>query len=198
MKLNLPNKLTLDRIILVPFFMIFILYSPFGSTWSRIIASAIFILTALTDLFDGKIARSRGLVTDFGKFLDPLADKMMIIGAFLCFCTSIDDKVLAGIMVWATIIVILREFAVTSLRLLASKDSGIVIAANFLGKLKTMIQCITVPVILLEPIVFGSNVDIFVKYHLLSYIFIIASTVMTVLSGLNYIKAYWHLLDPSK
>ena len=198
MKLNLPNKLTVARVIMVPFFMIFILYRPFGPTWSSIIAAAIFILTALTDLLDGKIARSRGLITDFGKFLDPLADKIMIIGAFLCFCMSLDDKVMAGIMVWATIITVFREFAVTSIRLLASSDSGIVIPANFMGKLKTMVQSITVIIILLEPIVFGPELAIFSKYHLISYIGIALSVYLTVHSGYNYIKAYWLLLDPSK
>ena len=198
MKLNLPNKLTVLRVFMVPFFMVFILYKPFGAIWSNIIAAAFFILTALTDLFDGKIARKRGLITDFGKFLDPLADKIMIIGAFLSFCTALDDKVMAGIMVWATIITVFREFAVTSIRLLASNDSGVVVAANFLGKLKTMVQSITVIVILLEPIVFGENLEIFSKYHLLSYIGIVLSVYLTIHSGWNYIKAYWHLLDPSK
>ena len=198
MKLNLPNKLTVLRVFMVPFFMVFILYRPFGTTWSNIIAAAFFILTALTDLFDGKIARKRGLITDFGKFLDPLADKIMIIGAYLCFCTSLDDKFMAGIMVWATIITVFREFAVTSIRLLASSDSGVVIAANFMGKLKTMVQSITVIIILLEPIIFGENLEIFSKYHLLSYVGILLSVYLTVHSGWNYIKAYWHLLDPSK
>ena len=198
MKLNLPNKLTVLRVFMVPFFMVFILYRPFGTTWSNIIAAAFFILTALTDLFDGKIARKRGLITDFGKFLDPLADKIMIIGAYLCFCTSLDDKFMAGIMVWATIITVFREFAVTSIRLLASSDSGVVIAANFMGKLKTMVQSITVIIILLEPIIFGENLEIFSKYHLLSYVGILLSVNLTVHSGWNYIKAYWHLLDPSK
>ena len=198
MKLNLPNKLTVLRVFMVPFFMVFILYRPFGTTWSNIIAAAFFILTALTDLFDGKIARKRGLITDFGKFLDPLADKIMIIGAYLCFCTSLDDKFMAGIMVWATIITVFREFAVTSIRLLASSDSGVVIAANFMGKLKTMVQSITVIIILLEPIIFGENLEIFSKYHLLSYVGILLSVYLTVHSAWNNIKANWHLLDPSK
>ena len=125
--MNLPNQLTLARIILIPVFMV-VLY--WGFSGAAYVALAIFIVASLTDLLDGKIARARNLVTDFGKFADPLADKMLVTAAMLWF-------VEAGQMpAWALLIVICREFAVSGLRMIAS-DKGRVIAAGWSGKVKT-------------------------------------------------------------
>ena len=125
--MNLPNKLTVLRILLIPVFMV-VLY--WGFPGANYVALVIFILASLTDLLDGKIARARNLVTDFGKFADPLADKMLVTAAMLWF-------VEIGLMpAWALLIVICREFAVSGLRMLAS-DAGRVIAAGWSGKVKT-------------------------------------------------------------
>ena len=125
--MNLPNKLTVLRIVLIlPFLLVLYLDVP-GASY---IALAIFIIASLTDLLDGKIARSRNLVTDFGKFADPLADKMLVVAAMLWF---VENGKMPG---WALLIVILREFAVSGLRMVAS-DQGRVIAAGWSGKVKT-------------------------------------------------------------
>ena len=125
--MNLPNKLTVLRIVLIlPFLLVLYLDGP-GASY---IALAIFIIASLTDLLDGKIARSRNLVTDFGKFADPLADKMLVVAAMLWF---VENGQMPG---WALLIVILREFAVSGLRMVAS-DQGRVIAAGWSGKVKT-------------------------------------------------------------
>ena len=125
--MNLPNKLTLLRILMIPFFLL-VLYLdvPYASYW----ALAIFILASLTDLLDGKIARKYNLVTDFGKFADPLADKMLVTAAMLWF---VEIGQMPG---WALLVVIIREFAVSGLRMVAS-DKGRVIAAGWSGKVKT-------------------------------------------------------------
>ena len=125
--MNLPNKLTVLRIVLIlPFLLVLYLDVP-GASY---IALAIFIIASLTDLLDGKIARSRNLVTDFGKFADPLADKMLVVAAMLWF---VENGQMPG---WALLIVIVREFAVSGLRMVAS-DQGRVIAAGWSGKVKT-------------------------------------------------------------
>ena len=125
--MNLPNKLTVLRIVLIlPFLLVLYLDVP-GASY---IALAIFIIASLTDLLDGKIASSRNLVTDFGKFADPLADKMLVVAAMLWF---VENGQMPG---WALLIVILREFAVSGLRMVAS-DQGRVIAAGWSGKVKT-------------------------------------------------------------
>ena len=125
--MNLPNKLTVLRIVLIlPFLLVLYLDVP-GASY---IALAIFIIASLTDLLDGKIARSRNLVTDFGKFADPLVDKMLVVAAMLWF---VENGQMPG---WALLIVILREFAVSGLRMVAS-DQGRVIAAGWSGKVKT-------------------------------------------------------------
>ena len=125
--MNLPNKLTLLRIILIPIFMAVLYWGFPGATYA---ALAIFIIASLTDLLDGKIARKYNLVTDFGKFADPLADKMLVVAAMLWF---VENGQMPG---WALLIVILREFAVSGLRMVAS-DQGRVIAAGWSGKVKT-------------------------------------------------------------
>ena len=159
--MNLPNKLTLLRIILIPFFM-GVLYMGFpGANW---VALAIFIVASFTDLLDGKIARKYNLVTDFGKFADPLADKMLTTAAMLWFVEN------GQMCAWALLIVLIREFAVSGLRMIAS-DKGRVIAAGWSGKVKTastmvciilmllpipaMLNSICVAVIVLTPIYSG-------------------------------------------
>ncbi len=194
MKLNLPNKLTVLRLILIPFCMAVIIYPIFtGDVIWRLIAAALFGLTAFTDMLDGAIARKYNLITDFGKFLDPLADKLLIFGAMLAVMVRFaDEKLFVSVFVWAALIVILRETAVTSMRMIASQKQGIVIAAGFLGKIKTVTQMICILTILLEGLL------PFNTYFILSYATTAVMTVMTIWSGMEYFRVYWPLLNSEK
>lgn len=192
MKLNLPNKLTVLRMFLVPVFMI-VLLLPIDGVWPAVIGCAIFILTSLTDMLDGMIARRCNMITDFGKFLDPLADKFLIFGAMLAILCKYDD--IRPVFVWVATIVILRELAVTSIRLVANQKAGVVVAANWLGKVKTVTQMLAVIVILLEDVICPPELA---ATNLFSYIMMAAMTLFTVWSGVNYIKGMWKYLDPEK
>ncbi len=193
--MNLPNKLSIMRVIMVPVFMAVIILEFLPETWARIIGAAVFILTAFTDFLDGQIARRCNLVTDFGKFIDPLADKFMVFGAMLAILCRFDY--IRPVFVWVAAIVILRELAITSMRLLVSSNAGVVVAAAWLGKVKTVTQIICIVAILLEPVIFPAG-TIIADWHLLSYVTMAAMTVMTVWSGVDYLKAYWKYLDPTK
>ena len=133
--MNLPNKLTMFRVILIPFFVVFMLVdiTPFDK-W---IALAVFIVASLTDLLDGKIARKYDLVTNFGKFMDPLADKLLVCSALICLVA------LGRITAWIVIVIIAREFIISGFRLIAS-DNGVVIAASYWGKFKTTFQMVMI------------------------------------------------------
>ena len=196
--MNLPNKLTMARLIMVPVFLVLMCVKlPFLSeTALRIIAAVIFILTSLTDMLDGKIARARHLVTDFGKFLDPLADKMLVFSA--CLGILVFEERVRPVFVWAAAVVMFRELAVTGLRMMVAGKSNLVVAASWLGKIKTTTQIICVSTTLLEPVVFGSWCDFFNTYRPLTYLSIAVMTVMTVWSGANYFVTYWKVLDPEK
>ncbi|MBE6718866.1 MAG: CDP-diacylglycerol--glycerol-3-phosphate 3-phosphatidyltransferase [Ruminococcaceae bacterium] len=195
--MNLPNKLTVLRMVMIPFFMFIIMFPVLGDFWSRIAAAIIFGLTALTDMLDGKIARKHNLITDFGKFMDPVADKLMTIGGYIAILTTISyDKVFFMIFAWATFIVILREIAITSLRMIVSNSASVVIAAAYLGKIKTVSQIVCILVMILEPAFFANT--IVSEYHILSYVSVAFMVFMTIWSGIDYLKAYWPLLDPEK
>jgi len=188
--MNLPNKLTMLRIAMVPIFMITIL-APIPDTASRIISLVIFILTALTDMLDGKIARKYNLITNFGKLMDPLADKFMIFGAMLAILVKY--KYLTDVFVWVTAVVIFRELAITSIRLVAAgAKSNTVIPAAWLGKVKTVTQVICMCTIIIEPVILPFKP--FTEYHILSYITMAAMTVMTVWSGVDYVMTYKEFL----
>lgn len=188
--MNLPNKLTLLRVIMVPIFMITII-APIPDTASRIISTAIFILTALTDLLDGKIARKYNLITNFGKLMDPLADKFMVLGAMLAILVKYDY--LRGVFVWVTALVMFRELAVTSVRLIAADSKKKVdLAAAWLGKVKTVTQVICICTILIEPVVLP--LALFAEQHILSYVTIAAMAIMTVWSGADYFVKYKEFL----
>ena len=133
--MNLPNKLTLFRVILIPFFVLFMLVDI--TAYDKWIALAIFIIASLTDLLDGKIARKYNLVTNFGKFMDPLADKLLVCSALICLVA------LTKIPAWIVIIIIAREFIISGFRLIAS-DNGVVIAASYWGKFKTTFQMVMI------------------------------------------------------
>ena len=133
--MNLPNKLTMFRVILIPFFVVFLLVDI--TSYDKWIALAIFVIASLTDLLDGKIARKYNLVTNFGKFMDPLADKLLVCSALICLIE------LAKIPSWIVIVIIAREFIISGFRLVAS-DNGVVIAASYWGKFKTTFQMIMI------------------------------------------------------
>ncbi len=182
--MNLPNKLTVSRMLATPVFMLFMLLDFKGH---YIVALAIFIAAALTDLFDGKIAREQNIVTDFGKFLDPVADKMLTTAAFLAFLNEKDG--FFG-MVWIVFIVLLREFLVTSVRLVAASSGGKVIAANIWGKAKTVSQMVA--------IIFTITVMAFVQLfpifpvlngilYVLASVSLWISTVLCAVSGAVYL-----------
>lgn len=186
--MNLPNKLTILRVILVPFFVLAILLpdSVLSPTVSRILASVVFILSAITDFVDGKIARKQNIVTNFGKFMDPLADKFMIISALIAICVRF--TYLSNVLVWVTLLVVFRELAVTSLRLMASSNNGTVIAASKSGKIKTAVQCFAILAILLEPVILPFPA--FTDVHLLSWVSIVLLTFFTIYSGIEYFIIY--------
>jgi len=191
MKMNLPNKLSIFRIILVPFFMFFIACPVLGEGISRIVAAAIFVIASLTDMIDGMIARKYNLITNFGKFIDPLADKFLVFGALITMLARY--TYLKGFVIVATV-VFFRELAVTSMRLLVVKGSGKVIAASWLGKVKTVSQIVCIVTLLTEPVIFG-KIPFFEAYHPLSYITMTVMTVMTLWSGIDYLSAYLPGID---
>ncbi len=185
--MNLPNKLTLFRIIMTPVFMASLIADTcLSDTQTRIIAATLFALIAITDTLDGNIARKFSLITDFGKFMDPLADKFLVFGAMLAILVRFDY--LRPVFVWAAAIVMFRELAVTSLRLVAAGKDGAVIAAGILGKIKTVSQMVCILTVMLEPVVLPF--DIFVNTHLLSYITVAVMVIMTVWSGVDYLVKY--------
>ena len=196
-KMNLPNQLTLLRVVLVPVTVVFLLFPRiFGmgenaALWARLAAAAAFSLTALTDMLDGKIARKYHLITNFGKFMDPLADKFMVFSVFVAMCVSELFARFHTVLATVTMLVILRELAVTSLRLLAaSSEDGAVIAANRSGKIKTVSQIVFLLCMMLEPcgiwLLNHCGVQV-ADTSILSWITMIFMTFMTVYSGLAYL-----------
>ena len=147
-------------------------------------------------MLDGQIARRCNLVTDFGKFIDPLADKFMVISsmiAILLWMILNNWQTMAFIFVWVLLIILLRELGVTSLRLVVAGNSGIVVAASWLGKIKTVSQMVGTVVILAEPMI-----PYFKHNHILSYIFMGIMVVTTIWSGVNYLKAYMPYINTNK
>lgn len=192
--MNLPNKITLSRIFLIPIFII-VLSVPFywgeydtgGTTIpvTHIVAAIIFLVASLTDWIDGYIARKYKLVTNMGKFLDPLADKLLVSAAFILLV----ELNLAP--AWIVILIISREFAVTGLRLVASGE-GIVLAASNMGKLKTASQIIAIALLLLHNFPFGYFN--FPLHMIMLYI----AFILTTWSGIDYFVKNWHVMRDSK
>ena len=169
--MNLPNKLTIFRVILIPFFVVFML-APICPGYANYIAVAIFIVASLTDLLDGKIARKYNLVTDFGKFMDPLADKLLVCAAMICL---IETGQLAA---WIVILIISREFIISGFRLVAA-DNGVVIAASYWGKFKTTFQMLMVIVLILN---FDNR-----YFQILGTVLTYIALVLTVVSLIDYL-----------
>lgn len=192
--MNLPNKLTLSRILLIPIF-IFLLSIPFdwgylniGETElpiSHLVAALIFIIASSTDWIDGYIARKYHLVTNLGKFLDPLADKLLVSAALILLSE------LGFAPAWVVIIIISREFAVTGLRLVAAGE-GMVLAAGQMGKIKTATQMVAIATLLLHNFPFSYLGFPFATWMLYIALF------FTILSGLDYFIKNWHVMRDSK
>ena len=168
--MNTPNKLTCLRVIMIPFFVFFMLTDVAGSA-SKWIALVIFIIASLTDTLDGYLARRDNLVTNFGKFMDPLADKLLVCAALSCFVET------GKLYAWLVIIIISREFVISGFRLIAS-DNGIVIAASYWGKFKTVSQMIMIILLIAD---LGGIFDI------LETIFIYLALILTVVSLIDYL-----------
>ena len=209
-KMNLPNKLTVLRLCLVPVLIIFGMLpeSVVPYLISNTVCAVLFIGTAITDMLDGKIARKYNLITDFGKFLDPVADKFMVIGAMFVLLYKFEGY-MRTVMIFALLIVVFRELAVTSMRLVVSTGQSIVVAANNLGKLKTVLQIVAISTAFLEPslqFVVRKIGELIVGHPLswnadiipLTWVTIALAVVLTIWSGVNYLKAYWKYLDPEK
>lgn len=193
--MNLPNKLTVFRMFMVPVFLfLFCVPLPLSDTALRIIIASVFAIVSLTDMIDGKIARKYNMITDFGKFMDPLADKFLVISACLGIIVKFDY--LRPVFVWAAAIVIFREFAVTSLRMVAANKAGLVIAAAWLGKVKTTTQMICIICMLLEPVILPFKP--FTEWHILSYVTTAVMVVMTLWSGIDYLIAYKPYIGETK
>ena len=180
--MNLPNKLTLFRVILIPFFVFFLL-APYFEGYGNYIAVAVFIVASITDFLDGKIARKYNLVTNFGKFMDPLADKLLVSSALICLVA------LNKIPAWVVIVIIAREFIISGFRLVAA-DNGVVIAASYWGKFKTAFQMVTVIVLILN--IPGE------VFAVIGTVLIYISLVLTVISLIDYIAKNKDVLKEQK
>ena len=174
--MNLPNKLTMLRVCMVPVFVVLMLADiPNGNYW----AGVIFILASATDALDGHIARKNNLITDFGKFMDPIADKLLVCSAMICLTAQ--EKLAA----WMVIIIIGREFIISGFRLVAS-DKGTVIAASYWGKFKIVFQMVMIIMLIYD---FGE------VWNILAQIVTWIALVLTVISLVDYLKKNWSVMD---
>ena len=179
--MNLPNKLTVLRVILIPFFVVSMMIENGTNQTFRYVAAAIFIIASLTDMLDGKIARKYYLVTNFGKFMDPLADKLLVCSALICLIQ------LGQLPAWMVIIIVSREFIISGFRLVAA-EQGIVIAASYWGKFKTTFQMIAVVLMILN-------------FEALSAVTLIctwAALILTIISLVDYIAKNHKVLTEGK
>ncbi len=176
--MNLPNKITLFRVFLIPIFLVLLLVPQIPN--GRILAASIFIIAALTDLLDGYLARKNNLVTNFGKFMDPMADKLLVCSALICFVQ------LGQLPAWIVIIIIAREFIISGFRLIAS-DNGIVIAASWWAKIKTTVQMVMSIMLIID-------LD-FTFINVLEQVAIYLAVVLTVVSLIDYLIKNKKVLD---
>ncbi len=209
-KMNLPNKLTMLRLCLVPVVMVLLLLPQSLLDWRIVygVGLVLFILTALTDMLDGKIARKYNLITDFGKFMDPVADKFMVIGTLMALLFRMMRTDLYGVayqsaftvVFFAAVVgIVFRELAITSLRLVLVSSNGMVVAAKMLGKIKTVSQIICICTVLIEPLVL-SFLPAFlpVGVYPLSYVTVGVMLLFTLWSGIDYLKGGWKHIASDK
>lgn len=178
--MNIPNKITMLRIILIPFFVFFMLTDVVSG--SKYIAAAIFIVASLTDTLDGYLARKYQLISNFGKFMDPLADKLLVSAALVCFVALPENPMPA----WVVIVIISRDFIISGFRLVAS-DAGVVIAADWWGKVKTIVQMLMSILLIVD---FEGEI-----INIVEYVFIYAALALTVISLINYLVKNWSVMD---
>ena len=179
--MNLPNKLTILRVIMIPFFVLALLYNGGENQTLRYVAAAIFIIASLTDMLDGKIARKYNLVTNFGKFMDPLADKLLVCSALICLVE------LKELPAWMVIVIISREFIISGFRLVAS-DNGVVIAASYWGKFKTTFQMIAVALLIVG----------IPALSMVTTAVVLIALILTVISLVDYIAKNVNVLKEGK
>ncbi len=179
--MNLPNKLTILRMCMIPFFIVALMADGGTNQTYRYIAAAIFIIASLTDMLDGKIARKYNLVTNFGKFMDPLADKLLVCSALICLIE------LHQLPAWMVVIIISREFIISGFRLVAS-DNGVVIAASYWGKFKTTFQMISVVLLIFN----------FQSLVVITNIMVWIALALTVISLVDYIEKNADVLKEGK
>lgn len=178
--MNLPNKLTLLRVVMIPIFVVLLLYNKGQDMNLRIAALIVFCLASFTDFLDGQIARKKNLVTDFGKFMDPLADKLLVCSALICLIE------LGQLPAWYVIIIIAREFIISGFRLVAA-DNGIVIAASWWGKFKTTFQMLTVILLII-------NIPLLKP---ITFIIAVIAMALTIISLVDYMIKNIHVITKS-
>lgn len=191
--MNLANKLTLFRVIIVPFFVFFMCFT--GIEHRYLYALILFIIASITDMLDGKIARKYNMITSFGKFLDPLADKILVAAALVCFVE------LKWTSAWVVCIILAREFVVSGVRLVAAgSDKKVVIPAGWLGKIKTAVTMVAICVILFLHILEGFGVMDGQTFpiQLISDVLMYVSAALTLASGVKYLYDYREFIDPKK
>ena len=190
--MNTPNKLTIIRIVMVPLFMVSLMLTKcfddaVVNNILYIVSAVLFGAAAITDFVDGQMARKYNLVTNFGKFMDPLADKFMVIGALIAAAYVYDN-----LRLWLLItiaVTVFRELAVSGVRLVAVNADNVVIAAAMPGKIKTFSQCIFMELVILEPMILG-KIEFFAKYTPLTFVCMAVMVFFTIYSGMQYLKAY--------
>lgn len=175
--MNLPNKLTIVRVCLSPFFVAALLFDHGNNYTMRIVANVLFIIASLTDLFDGKIARKYNMVTNFGKFMDPLADKLLVCSALICLIE------LGQLAAWVVIVIISREFIISGFRLVAA-DNGVVIAASYWGKFKTTFQMIAVILLIFD----------IPALRMVANITVVIAVALTIISLVDYVAKNYRIL----
>ena len=175
--MNLPNKLTIVRVCLIPFFVAALLFDHGNNYTMRIVANVLFIIASLTDLFDGKIARKYNMVTNFGKFMDPLADKLLVCSALICLIE------LGQLAAWVVIVIISREFIISGFRLVAA-DNGVVIAASYWGKFKTTFQMVAVILLIFD----------IPALRMVANITVVIAVALTIISLVDYVAKNYRIL----
>ena len=176
--MNLPNKLTILRVLLIPVFVVLLL-ADFWGKYFDYIALAVFIIASLTDMLDGMIARKYNLITNFGKFMDPLADKLLVCSAMICLLD------LGRIPAWVVIVIIAREFIISGFRLVAS-DKGVVIAAGYIGKAKTVFQMIMIMLMIID---FTEG-----AMYMVTQVVMYIAVALTIISLVDYIGRNYKVL----
>ena len=196
--MNLPNKLSVIRMCMVPIFVIVMVLTvliPSFDVVGSILGAVLFLAASFTDMLDGKIARKYGLITDFGKFIDPLADKFMVIGALVVILYKYTN--IRHLFVWAVLVVIFRELAITGVRVLAA-GAKVDIAAKYIGKIKTVSQMVCVTAVIVEPLLARIEGLAFFAHLPLTYLTTAVMLLFTLWSGIDYLYGYREFLDPTK